>query len=79
MHSPYFLEFVPNYHERVRRNPKYTFERILDIIFKHDSKTLRKIKYKILKLEDFKKIKHSVKEKMNKLKNKKKNDKQNDK
>jgi hypothetical protein len=42
---------VPNYNERVYRAPKYTFERILDIIFRHEPKILHHIKHKVIKLE----------------------------
>ena len=62
--SPYFLKYVPNYNERVKRKPKYTFERILDIIFKHEPKILHHIKHRVIKIKDTKLKKLSFADKL---------------
>lgn len=55
--------YVPNYQDTLKRKPKYTFTRILEIIFRHEPKFLNHIKTKVLKLEDSKNRKISFAEK----------------
>lgn len=64
MTSPYFSKYVPNFQDRIYRKPKYTFARILDIVFKHEPRILNHIKQNVIKIVDKRKTKLSFKEKL---------------